>query len=458
MGVHRIKKGLRLPIQGEPDQSNVEENRSIRRVALLGADYIGLRPTMHVSPGDGVRRGQLLFEDKKMPGVRFTAPGAGKVVSLERGEKRVFQSLIIELTDGERGGRADEVSYSSFDGRHPNLLTGDEVKELLLESGLWTAIRARPYSRVANPETKPRSIFVTAMDTNPLAPSLDQALEGHHADFERGLEIVSKLTEGPVFICTSPDSNISVPRNPRYRNEEFVGPHPAGTAGLHIHKLDPAGRQRLVWHLGAQDVVAIGKLFETGSLYVDRVVSLAGPVVGHPRLLRTRLGASIDDLIAGEELEPGENRVIAGSVFNGRAAMGEVHGFFGRYHQQVTVVKEGREREFFGWLVPGANKFSVGRTFLSKLIPGKKFDFTTTKHGSDRAIVPIGYYEKVMAMDLVPTFLLRSLVMHDLELAEQLGCLELDEEDVALCSFVCPGKTEYGRYLREVLTMIEKEG
>ena len=144
MGVHRIKKGLRLPIQGEPDQSNVEENRSIRRVALLGADYIGLRPTMHVSPGDGVRRGQLLFEDKKMPGVRFTAPGAGKVVSLERGEKRVFQSLIIELTDGERGGRADEVSYSSFDGRHPNLLTGDEVKELLLESGLWTAIRARP--------------------------------------------------------------------------------------------------------------------------------------------------------------------------------------------------------------------------------------------------------------------------------------------------------------------------
>ena len=458
MGVHRIKKGLRLPIKGEPDQSNIEENRSTRRVALLGADYLGLRPTMHVSPGDGVRRGQLLFEDKKMPGVRFTAPGAGKVVSLNRGEKRVFLSLVIELTDGERGGRADEVAYSSFDGKHPNALTGDAVKELLLESGLWTALRARPYGRVANPEARPRSIFVTAMDTNPLAPSLDKALEGHHADFERGLAAVAKLTEGILFICSSPESNIPVPRNPRYRHEEFSGPHPAGTAGLHIHKLDPAGRERLVWHLGAQDVVAIGKLFETGSLYVDRVVSLAGPLVGRPRLLKTRLGASIDNLLAGEQLERGDNRVIAGSVFHGRKAMGEVEGFLGRYHQQISVLKEGREREFFGWLVPGINKFSVGRTFLSKLMPGRKFAFTTTTHGSNRAIIPIGYYEKVMAMDLVATFLLRALVMRDLEVAEQLGCLELDEEDLALCSFVCPGKTEYGRYLREVLTMIEKEG
>jgi Na+-transporting NADH:ubiquinone oxidoreductase subunit A len=427
-------------------------------VALLGADYVGLRPTLHVSPGDDVRRGQLLFEDKKTPGVRYTATGAGKVVALNRGKKRAFQSMVIELSDGERGGRADEVSYSSFSGKHPNGMTGDEVKELLLESGLWTAIRTRPYSRVANPETRPRSIFVTAMDTNPLAPSLDKAIEGHHADFERGLVAISKLTDGSVFICSSPESNIPVPRNPRYQHEEFIGPHPAGTAGFHIHKLDPAGRERLVWHLGAQDIAAVGKLFETGSLYVDRVISLAGPVVGNPRLLRTRLGASVDDLLAGEQLEPGENRIISGSVFHGREAVGETEGFLGRYHQQISVLKEGREREFFGWLVPGVNKYSVGRTFLSTLLPGRKFDFTTTTHGSHRAIVPIGHYEKVMAMDLVPTFLLRSLVMRDVELAEQLGCLELDEEDVALCSFVCPGKTEYGHYLREVLTMIEKEG
>lgn len=459
MGLHRIKKGLRLPILGEPDQSTVEESRSTRRIALLGSDYVGLRPSMQVSVGDAVRRGQALFEDKKTPRIRFTAPGAGKVVAINRGAKRVFQSLVIELADGELGGRAgDEVEFRSFTGKHPKELGGDEIKELLTDSGLWTSLRTRPFSRVADPESKPRSIFVTATDTNPLAASPEKVLVGRQADFDRGLAAVSKLTDGPIFVCTAPDSPIPVPTNGRIRHEEFAGPHPAGTVGLHIHQLDPARRDRLVWHLSYQDVLAVGKLFETGRLDVDRVVSLAGPAVNRPRLVKTRLGASLDELLKGERLEEGDNRVISGSVFNGHKAMGDTLGFLGRYDLQVTILREGREREFFGWLAPGANKFSVVRTFISKLIPGKKFDFTTTTHGSDRAIIPIGVYEKVMPWDLVPTFLLRALVMRDLELAEQLGCLELDEEDVALCSFVCPGKTEYGRYLREVLTLIEKEG
>jgi Na+-transporting NADH:ubiquinone oxidoreductase subunit A len=414
---------------------------------------------MHVAAGDDVRRGQLVFEDKKIPGVRHTAPGAGKVVAVNRGEKRAFQSVVIELSEPERSGRAgDEVSFSSFTGKHPNELSGDEVKALLLESGLWTALRARPYSRVANPETKPRSVFVTAMDTHPLAPSVDKALEGHEADFERGLAALAKLTEGPVFVCTSSNSTIKIPSSGNFRHEQFEGPHPAGTVGLHIHTLDPAGRERLVWYLGAQDVVAIGKLFETGKLFVDRVVSFAGPSVKKPRLIKTRMGVSIDDLIADEPLAEGENRVISGSVFHGTQAQGDVLGYLGRYHQQITVLREGREREFFGWLGPGANKYSVVRTFISKLMPGKKFDFTTTTHGSDRAIVPIGVYEKVFPLDMVPTFLLRSLAVHDVEMAEEFGCLELDEEDLALCSFVCPGKAEYGHHLRQVLTTIEKEG
>jgi Na+-transporting NADH:ubiquinone oxidoreductase subunit A len=458
MGLHKIGKGLRLPIQGEPDET-IDESGSIRRIALLGGDYVGLRPTMHVSVGDSVRRGQLLFDDKKIPGVRHTAPGAGKVIALNRGEKRAFQSLVIELSDPERGGRAgDEASFSSFTGKHPNELSGDEVKELLCESGLWTAIRARPYSRVANPETKPRSIFVTATDTHPLSPSMDKVLEGKHGAFGRGLAALAKLTDGPVFVCTAPNSSVPVPSNGSFRHEEFVGPHPAGTVGLHIHLLDPANRERVVWHLGAQDVVAVGKLFETGTLFVERVVSLAGPRVKRPRLLRARLGASLDDISKDELFEDGENRVISGSVFHGTKAEGDVHGYLGRYHQQVTVLREGREREFLGWLTPGVDMFSVVRTYLSKLIPGKKFAFSTATNGSHRAIVPIGVYEKVMAMDLSPTYLLRSLVMEDLERAEELGCLELDEEDLALCTFVCPGKTEYGHYLRKVLTTIEKEG
>jgi Na+-transporting NADH:ubiquinone oxidoreductase subunit A len=285
-------------------------------------------------------------------------------------------------------------------------------------------------------------------------------LEGHSGDFERGLLAIAKLTEGVVFVCTDRSTVVPLPMSPdgeRFRLEQFVGPHPSGTVGLHIHRLDPVNRKKIVWHLGLQDVIAIGKLFETGKLHVERIVSLAGPAVTRPCLLRTRLGASTDDLVEGE-LAEGENRVISGSVFCGRTAFGEVHGYLGRYAQQISVLREGREREFFGWSAPGLEKFSVSRTFLSKWIPGKRFGFTTATNGSRRAIVPIGMYERVMPMDLMPTHLLRALLMRDVETSEELGCLELDEEDLELCTFVDPGKNDFGPYLRDVLTTLEKEG
>lgn len=455
--VHRSKKGLDLPIAGEP-APGVEDHDAPSRVALLGADYPGLRPTMHVKGGDEVRRGQLLMEDKKLPGVRFTAPGSGRVVAVHRGERRVFESLVIELSSADKAGRVgapDQVSFSSFTGSHPNTLSRDEVKALLVESGQWTALRARPFGRVADPETTPHSIFVTAMDTNPLAPSVDEALEGRHGDFERGLQALVKLTDGPVYVCTAEDSNVPVPEP--CRHAVFRGPHPAGTPGYHIHRLDPVNRNKIVWYLNYQEVAATGALFEKGELFLQRVISLAGPVVTRPRQIRTRVGASLDDMVDGE-LEPGDNRVISGSVLSGRKAMGEELGYLGRYHLQVSAIREGRQREFLGWLAPGADKFSVKPAFLSKLVPGKKFEFTSSTHGSRRAIVPIGSYEKVMPMDILPTFLLRALVMGDVERSEQLGCLELEEEDLALCSFVCPGKVDYGVHLRNVLTTIEKEG
>ena len=457
MALHTIRKGLRLPIVGEPVQQ-IAESRSPRLVALLGADYVGMRPTLHVALGDAVRRGQRLFEDKKVPGVRYTAPGAGRVVAINRGERRAFQSLVIELSRSERQGwGADEVSFSSFSGRHPSGLTGDEVRELLIESGLWTALRGRPFGRVADPAATPHSIFVTAIDTNPLAPSVETVLDGAGAAFERGLFAIAKLTQGPVCVCTAPGSSLRMPQLDQIRHEEFAGPHPAGTVGVHIHTLDPVDRNKMVWHVGYQDAVAIGKLFETGTLQVERVIALGGPAVQRPRLIKTRLGASTDELVPGE-LHDGENRTVSGSVLSGRQASGDVFGFLGRYHQQISVLREGREREFLGWLVPGFNKFSTINTFVSRLIPGKRYAFTTSTNGSKRAIVPIGMYERVVPMDIMPTFLMRALVMGDVERAEELGCLELDEEDLALCTFVCPGKTEYGPYLREVLTTIEKEG
>ncbi len=429
-----------------------------RRVALLADDYVGLRPTMRVTVGDDVKRGELLFEDKKRPGVRFTAPAAGTVVAIHRGDRRSFRSIVIELSREEREGRgADAVSFGSFSGRHPSGLSDDDVRELLVDSGLWVSIRARPFSRVADPQTRPPAIFVTAIDTEPFAPHVDVVLEGVHGGFERGLAALSRLTDGVVYVCTALDSGVPMPAGERIRHEEFVGVHPTGTAGLHIHLLDPVARGKLVWHVGYQEVVAIGRLFETGELAVDRVVALAGPAQPRPRLVRTRIGASTADLLADAPVDDG-TRVVSGSLLAGRLAAGDTVGFLGRYHRQVCLIREGRDRELLGWLAPGLGKFSASRTFLSTLVPHRRFAFNTSTNGSRRAIVPVGLYERVMPMDLLPTPLLRALVMQDVERAEELGCLELDEEDLALCSFVCPSKLDYGAALRAVLTTIETEG
>ena len=457
MGRHTIRKGLRLPVSGEPDQT-IGPTRMTRRVALLADDYVGLRPTMHVAEGDDVRRGELLFEDKKRPGVRFTSPAAGTVEAVHRGERRSFRSIVIALGRDEQEGRGGaSVGFSSFSGRHPSGLAGDDVRELLLESGLWSAIRARPFGRIADPLTRPRSIFVTAIDTEPLAPRVEVVLDGAHGPFENGLKALAQMTDGAVYVCTAPDARVPVPAGDPFRREEFAGVHPAGSPGVHIHRLDPVNRNRQVWYVGYQDVVGIGRLFETGELAVERVVALAGPALSRPRLVRTRLGAALADVLAGESIDE-EVRVVSGSLLAGRPASGAVTGFLGRYHRQICLIREGREREWLGWLRPGLRKFSASRAFLSTLWRGQRFPFTTSTNGSRRAIVPIGLYERVMPLDLLPTPLLRALVMDDVERAEELGCLELEEDDLALCSFVCPSKLDYGAALRRVLTTLEAEG
>ena len=298
---------------------------------------------------------------------------------------------------------------------------------------------------------------MTAMDTNPLAPSTDVVMEGHEEEFKKGLLAISQLTEGKTYLCRAPGSKVPAPDHSKIQVEEFSGIHPAGTVGVHIHLLDPVHREKTVWYLGYQDVISIGALLQTGRLEVQRIAALAGPSVKNPRLLRTRLGAYIDELVEGQ-LTEGIHRVISGSVLSGRSAQGEILGYLGRYHQQISVLQEGTEREFLGWMAPGVNKFSTVSAFLSSLLPKKKYAFTTNTNGSKRAIIPIGMYERVLPMDILPTFLLRSLAVRDIEQAEQFGCLELEEEDLALCTFVCPGKQEYGPMLREVLTEIEKEG
>lgn len=447
-----IKKGLDLPITGEPEQVVHSDAGVAKSVALIGMDYVGLKPSMSVAEGDRVKLGDVLFADKQHPSVVFTSPGCGVVKQINRGHKRVLQSVVIEL-DG-----SDEVSFKSYAEGELASLSAEQVKENLLASGLWTTLRTRPYSKVPNPETSPRSIFVTAIDTNPLAANPEKVIEQRAQDFSNGLTVLGRLTEGKVYVCKSPAFSLSL-SDAKLQLADFDGPHPAGLPGTHIHMIDPVGASRTVWHLDYQSVIAIGALFTSGRLSVERVVSLAGPLVEKPRLVRTRVGANLCDLVEGQLVAGKEARVISGSVLNGRKAEGWA-AYLGCYHNQVSVLAEGRERDFFGWIVPSREKFSFLNVLLSSLPKerGRKFPMHTNKYGSPRAIVPVGAYEDVMPLDILPTQLLKSLVIGDTDQAQSLGALELDEEDLALCTFVDPGKHDFGIALRQNLTQIEKEG
>ena len=444
-----IKKGLDLPISGQCEQV-IEDGAPVSRVALVGPDYLGLRPTMAVAEGDTVRLGQLLFEDRRTPGVKYTSPGAGRVAAINRGAKRALRSVVIDL-EGD-----DEISFDRYGGGAPDGLTRDQVRDGLVDSGLWVSLRTRPFSKVPLLEIEPHAIFVTALDTNPLAADPAVIVADRGDDFSVGLQALSKMTSGEVYLCKAPAVSLPEPSLPNLTVAEFSGPHPAGLPGTHIHFLDPVDLHSRVFFVNYQDVVAIGHLFTTGRIDARRVVALGGPVVARPRLLRTRLGAAVDELVAGELTGP-DNRVISGSVLSGRTASDDL-GYLGRYHLQISALREGREREFLGWQKPGWDKFSIKRIFASRLTRKQSFDFTTATEGSPRAMVPVGSYERVMPLDIMPTFLLRSLITGDIERAQELGCLELDEEDLGLCTFVSPGKTEYGPILRRSLEIIEKEG
>lgn len=459
MANHQIRKGLDLPIAGKPQHAI--SRKQVSRVAIMALDYAGLKPRIRVQPGDTVKRGQALFEDKKAVGALFTSPGAGTVSAVHRGDRRALQSVVIDLTASEATEEpmaADFQDFASYTGAAAASLSREAVRDLLVEAGLWVSFRTRPFSHVPHLDQIPDAIFITACDSNPLAPPMDRIVAGRQEALDAGVAAVAKLTDGPVFFCKQASDTIAPTVAPsNLRIETFSGPHPSGTPGVHIHLLAPVSRKKTVWHVGLQDLLSMGVLVTTGRLDVTRVVSLAGPAVQEPRLLHTRLGALLDTLTEGE-LAEGENRVISGSVLSGRTASGEALGYLGRFHNQISVLREGHEREFLGWLAPGGTKFSVTRLFLSKLTPSKLFGMHTGTNGSPRAIVPIGLYEEVMPMDILPTYLLRSLCVDDVEQAEKLGCLELDEEDLALCSFVDPGKTDFGTILRRNLELILKEG
>jgi len=389
-----IKKGLNVPISGSPDPV-IENADDVGSVALVGWDTPGLKPSMAVAEGDRVKLGQHLFTDKRNRGVRYTAPGCGTISAINRGERRVLNSVVVQL-DGD-----EAESWQAFEPEKISNIDAGTIRETLAESGLWTALRSRPFGRIPATDSAPNSIFITAINTNPLAVDPALVIAEDAEVFLAGIRLLAKLTAGSMYI-------------------------------------------------------AIGRLFLTGRLPTERVIALGGPMVKKPRLLRTRRGASTADLLANE-LHGGDSRVISGSVLSGHRASGML-GWLGAYHNQISVIGEGSPREFLSFMRLGRHRYSSLRAFASTWMHKGDYEMTSTQNGSPRAMVSTGSFERIMPLDILPTVLLKALLVRDTESAQLLGCLELDEEDLALCSFVCNGKYNYGPHLRKALDEIEAGG
>ena len=447
----QLEKGIDLPIEGAPRQE-IGFGAPLSSVGILGGEFHGMRPSMAVRVGDEVRIGDPLFEDRKTPGLTFVSPATGRIAAINRGAKRALLSVEIDVRD-------ESAEAALIDNPQPaESLARESIVDRLVNSGLWVAFRTRPFSRVPSLDQVPNSIFVTAMDTNPLAADANLIIGERPRDFVSGISVLTHLTEGQVFVCMDAHGEPPAFDHARVRVERFSGPHPAGLAGTHIHFLDPVDAHKTVWSIGYQEVIAIGRLFSDGVLDMRRVVSLAGPGMKDPRLVETRVGASIVDLVQGQLAgqEGKRLRCISGSVLSGHQTTGPL-AFLGRLHTQVCVLFEDAERKLFGYLSPGLDKHSVFPIYLSRWLR-RTPNFTTTTNGSPRAMVPIGTYEAIMPLDVLPTQLLRAILVGDIDTAIALGCLELDEEDLALCTYACPAKYEYGPVLRAMLTGIEKEG
>ena len=442
-----LKRGLDIPILGIPEQKIYDGNNP-ETLAVLGPDYNGLKPKMLVGVGDKVVRGTPLFFHKDNPDVLYVSPCKGHVESINRGEKRALLSVVISVDSLTHKGMNIVKLNSQIDDNT------EFVRKCLYESGLWTSFLTRPYSKVPQAGSVPTSIFITAMDTEPLCPDADLIINQDLKAFEEGVKKISTLTEGEVFICKKNDSNINLKN---FKTYNFDGPHPAGLAGTHIHFLDPPNGNKMVWSVSYQDVIAIGKLFLSGHIDIEKTISLAGPLAKNPRLVKTVMGASLFDLLKGEFINNTACRIISGSVLSGFHADGHL-SFLGRYSRQVTLIEEDKEKLLLGWINPQPNKFSVMPVLASAFGFFKLFNLTSNLNGGRRAMVPTGVFETLMPQDYLPTQLLRSLIVMDTDVAQSLGTLELDEEDLALCTFACPAKYEYGSALRDSLEKIEKEG
>ena len=435
----KISKGLDLPISGNPSTYITDKPKNTS-VALLGSDFVGMKPTMLVKVGDQVKAGQKLFEDKKNIGVFYTSPAGGEVKAINRGEKRKFLSIEIDISSEEEFEDFQIINNS------------EHTKELLITSGLWNAFRTRPFNRTPSVHDKPNALFINCCDTNPLSVDPVHIINNDKDLFDLGLEIISKLFDCEIHLC---HQNIDFDASNKNINYHcFIGPHPAGLSSTHISKIHPVNSSNSVWTINFQDVISMGYLKSNNKIRPNKLISIGGPGVYEPSLLEVRIGGNIDEITAGK-VQP-NSRIVSGSIIYGHTSEG-VMNYIGYYDSQISILPDEVNEIFMNWLMPGFNLHSKLNVFISSFIKPKEFKFNTSIGGGDRAIVPVGSYEEVVPMDILVTQLLKALVVGDIEMAVDLGMLELVPEDLALCSYVCPSKYDYSSILMDNLSKLYLE-
>lgn len=443
----KIKKGLNINLEGIAEKV-IKKALPSEFYAVKPTDFRGIRPKLVVNVGDKVKAGTALFFDKFQPEVQFTSPVSGEITAINRGERRMILEVII---------RADaKIEYKDFKHGDPKSMSREEIISVLQESGLWPTLRQRPYSIIANPKDSPKAIFISAFDTAPIAADMDFIVKDEAAMFQKGIDALSKLTSGIIHL----NLNADFPAAETYTSTKgvqlnyFTGPHPAGNVGVQIHKIDPINKGDIVWYTYPQEIITIGRLFDKGIYDASKNIAITGSEVIHPSYLRIIGGACVRNMLK-DNLKPGDHRVISGNVLTGTKLMGD--GFVGYYDNQITVIPEGKYHEFIGWALPGIEKFSASRTFFSWLMPGKRFKLDTNMHGGNRAFVMTDEYDKVFPFDIYPVHLLKAILAEDIEQMEKLGIYEVDEEDFALCEFVCTSKTDVQSIVRKGLDLIKAE-
>lgn len=445
--VFKIRKGFNINLAGNAEKFFGKASPS-EFYAVKPGDFHGLVPRLEVKEGSVVKAGSVLFTDKNKPEVRYTSPVSGAVASINRGERRLIQEVVIKADPS--------IAYETFLTGNPLTMTREEITDNLLKSGLWPTIRQRPYNIVANPESSPKSIFIPAFDTAPLAPDYDFVVQGAEADFQTGVNTLSRLTNGKVHVNVSDEypASVAFTKVKNAQTNYFRGPHPAGNVSVHIQHIDPINKGDIVWVVAPQDVISIGRLFSKGVYDASRIIALTGSDVIHPRYYRYIGGASVKSLVDGN-IKKTNPRFVSGNPLTGTQV--SHGGFVGFYDSQITVLPEGDHYEFLGWALPGFRKYSYSRTFWSRLMPDRKYALDTNLNGGHRPFVMTGLYERVFPFNIYPMQLLKAIIAEDVDQMEKLGIYEVDEEDFALCEFICPSKTEMQVLVRKGLDLMRKE-